>query len=46
MSGNTLLNKTYRNLLLDRNIYVASSEYYAIVHSQQHNINQLGAEND
>lgn len=46
MSGNTLLNKTYRNILLDRNIYVASAEYYAIVHSQQHNINLLGAEND
>ena len=46
MSGNTLLNKTYRNLLLDRNIYVASAEYYAIVHSQQQNINQLGAEHE
>jgi hypothetical protein len=33
-------NKNYREIVTDRNIYVALGEYYAIVLSQQHNINK------
>jgi hypothetical protein len=46
MFTNTLLNKSYRQIVTDRNIYIAVGEYSAIVLSQQHNINQLGADHE